>query len=144
VPIAPASASGNCGARLAQYRKRASTVIWTGAGLAGLIALANTHLADGAPRVFDGALATLIVLAGATLAKARIEFQWATTKLERALASGNGGVKADGALPADRAYQWPKSGEIAYLAGVSLTALAGLCYLVAVWWPAVNTHVTPW
>ena len=130
--IAPADAASTYAKRLRQYEWRLSMILWVGAGLAALIGLLASGLADGAPKELVAAAATLIVLGGGALATARIQFDWAATRLRRAIDDGTGGATAL-AAPLD---EWPRVGEIAWLGGLLCVPAAAAVYLVAVWWAA--------
>ena len=101
-----------------------------GAGLAALIALVTSDLGSGAPKVLGAVAASLIIVGGGALAVARIKFEWAGTKLERAV---DDGTSAGDPLPADE-QAWPKVGEVAWLTGLVCVPLAALVYAAAVWW----------
>jgi hypothetical protein len=107
-------------------------ILWVGAGLVGLIALLAAEITHGAPEALTAAAATLIVVAGGALAKARIEFEWAATTLSRAI---DDGADSDGPLAAEH-EAWPNVGEIAWLTGLVCVPLAALFYIAAVWWAA--------
>ncbi len=129
MPIAPADAASTYAKRLRQYQRRLSTILWVLAGLAALIGLLSTSLADGAPRAILGAVASLIVVGGGSLATARIQFDWAATELSRAIEDG---AAANAPLPAALA-DWPKLGEVAWLGGLLCVPAAAIAYLVAMW-----------
>jgi hypothetical protein len=99
--------------------------------LGGLLILLTSNLASGAPKLFAGLLVLFVVVSGLSLAQARVTFQLAATKLERTISVG------DTALPLD--HRWPTSGEVARYLGLFFGVLAGVCYLVAVWWVVLSS-----
>ena len=106
-------------------------ILWVGAGLVALIGLETASLTGGAPRWLTALVTTLIIVGGGALAVGRIKFEWAATRLDRAI-SDNAVEETDPLRPEHS--RWPASGEIAWLAGlVSVPVAAGL-YLIAVWW----------
>jgi hypothetical protein len=113
-------------------------VIWVGAGLGGLIALVTTDLATGAPKIFNGILASSLVMSGGLLAKARVGFEWAATVLERRMKDDD--LDEATAVPADLA-SWPKLNEFCWTLGLLATVVAAIVYLTAVWF-AVD-HKSP-
>jgi hypothetical protein len=132
MPIAPPGIEGTFGKRLRQYQWRLSMILWVGAGLAALIGLLASGLADGAPKWLVAAAATLIILGGGALAIARIKFDWAATQLSRAI---DDGTPTGTQLPAEF-MGWPAVGEVAWLTGLLCVPVAALVYGAAVWWAA--------
>jgi len=127
--IAPRNVEGTFGKRLRQYQWRLSMILWVGAGLAALIGLLASGLADGAPKSLVAAAATLIILGGGALATARVKFDWAATQLSRAL---DDGTNTGAQLPAAH-EAWPAVGEVAWLTGLLCVPIAALVYCAAVW-----------
>jgi hypothetical protein len=130
--IAPGNTALTYAGRLRQYDWRLSMILWVGAGLAALIGLLASGLADGAPKELVAAAATLIVLGGGALATARIQFDWAATRLRRAIDDGTAGTTVL-AAPLE---SWPRVGEVAWLGGLLCVPAAAAIYLVAIWWAA--------
>jgi len=131
--IAPRGIGRTYRERHRQYERRERMILWVGAGLLGLIGLVTSDLSDGAPKALSAAAGTLIVLAGAALALARVKFEWAATKLSRAIEDG---TDAKSMLPQEH-ERWPEGAELAWLVGLVFALLAGLVYLAAVWWAVV-------
>jgi hypothetical protein len=121
--------------RLRKYERRERQITWIGAGLLGLIAIVAGDLGagvfGGVPRILTGVLLTLIILAAASLAQARSEFEWQATLISRAI-DDQPDVK-NRALPADK-KAWPGRGEALWIASVLLTVIAGIWSLVCIWW----------
>jgi hypothetical protein len=140
VGITPKGAGTTYGKRLREYQRRSATILWVGAGLAALIGLVTSSLAEGAPKVLGAVAATLIFLGGGAFAIARIKFEWAATVLERKITDadakreqGDTATHADAELSnADKT--WPKVGEIAYVVEILIVPAAAIVYLVSVWW----------
>lgn len=122
--------------RLRQYERRERTTTWVGAGLFGLIALSAGNLAGSSfldvPKVIKALLSTLIILAGALLAQARIGFEWESTKIKRGEEDKPGHLNTS---LSDDDKKWPAFYEFSFNVGILLVALAGICALVAAWWP---------
>lgn len=129
--------------RRRQYQDRARTVLWIGAGLAGLIALATTDFAAGAPQWLKALIASFIVAAAGLLAKARAGFEYEAAVLERDMPADLRGEaplpegRADEPLP-NQPVKWPRLTEACYVLGILATIVAGLLYLAAVWYAVDN------
>lgn len=125
--------------RIRQYDRREAMILWVGAGLGGLVILVTSSLDSGAPKVFDGLVALLVIISGGSLAMARVEFEWASTKLKRDM--------SDKAIPptatlAQTDRPWPKQSEFCWNLGRRAAATAAIVYLVAVWYVVfAPTHV---
>jgi hypothetical protein len=131
--ITPPDAGLSYRTRLRQYERRERMILWVGAGLLGLIGLVTSDLTDGAPKALTATAGTLIVLAGTALAYARVNFEWAATKLSRAIEDG---TSAAADLPQED-QGWPTGAEGAWYVGLLFAPLAGLVYLAAIWWAVV-------
>jgi hypothetical protein len=106
-------------------------ILWVGAGLVALIGLETASLTGGSPRWLTALVVTLIVVSGGALAWGRIKFEWAATKLDRAVDDQT--VEATDQLRAEDA-EWPAVGEVAWLVGLLCVPVAGVLYLISVWW----------
>lgn len=137
----PAKIETTYGKRLRQYRTRESTIVWVGAGLAGLIGLLASNSSADAPRALTAAVVTLIILGGGALAQARISFQWAATKLDRAIQDGAPGTWQQ-QLPQGKERNWPVGAEVAWNLGRLLVVVAAILYGVAVWSSAERTETS--
>jgi hypothetical protein len=71
------------GARLRQYKRREQMAIWVAAGIAGLISLLALGGIPESKIIFKHILVTVIIVAGGTLALARVKFEWCATQIER-------------------------------------------------------------
>src|SRR5829696_5371535 len=72
--------------RLRQYERRERMILWVGAGLVGLIALVADGVCDPSDIATDflrAVAVTAIVVAGGSLAYARLNFEWQATLLKR-------------------------------------------------------------
>ena len=121
------------GKRLRQYKNRESTIVWVGAGLAGLIGLLASSFADGAPRTLRVLVVVAVILAGGALAQARIKFQWAATTLDRAIQDGGGSEISNQDLPEGTSRAWPTRAERYWNAGRACVVVAAALYVAAVW-----------
>lgn len=75
--------------RLRQYERRERMILWVGAGLVGLIALIPDGVCDPsniATALLRAMAVTAIVVAGGSLAYARVNFEWQATLIERRIA----------------------------------------------------------
>jgi hypothetical protein len=113
-------------------------ILWVGAGLGGLVLLVTSDLDAGAPKVFNGLIATSVVISGACLAKARVGFEWASTELERKMSDEH--IDPEASL-ADDLKKWPKLAEGCWYGGILADIAAAIIYLVALWW-ALPTNQT--
>lgn len=108
---------------------------WVGAGLLGLIALMagdlGAQLLMDVPRTLTALLLSLIILAGAALAEARIQNEWLTTRLQREQEDGK---RQSEDTPSQELQATPLRADLFWVAALVLTALAGLTALVCVWW----------
>lgn len=115
-------------------------ILWVGAGLGGLIVLATSGLASGAPGVFSGVVATLVVASGGALAWARVNFEWEATTLQRSLDDAELDPKWD--LP-KKLRRWPQFAEFCWKLGRYALAGAALTYVVAAWYATTTTRPAP-
>jgi hypothetical protein len=106
-------------------------ILWVGAGLGGLIVLVTSSLDAGAPRIFNGLIASLVVVSGGSLALSRVGFEWAGTTLDREMQDKHLAGNED--LPSDFAA-WPRNKEFFWYLGLLTAMLAGVVYLCAVWY----------
>ena len=113
-------------------------ILWVGAGLGGLVLLVTSDLDAGAPKVFNGLIATSVVISGACLAKARVGFEWASTEIDRKMSDEH--IDPEASLSEDLT-KWPKLAEGCWYGGILAAIAAAIIYLVAVWW-ALPTNQT--
>jgi OmpA family len=116
-----------------------------GLGEGGLIALSfgnlTPQIADSAPRWILGVLITLLVAAGALLARAWIGVHVASA----ILTTGSGAALSDNADlshdPAADAFKRYKVARRIFRAAIYLLVAAGFCYLAATWtWTTASGH----
>ena len=138
--LTPRNVEGTAKGRTRQYERRGAMILWVGAGLGGLIVLVTSSLASGAPRAFGGAVATLVVVSGAALAWARVNFEWAATTVQRKLDDGD--LQSGSELP-EELRPWPRLAELCWKLGRWALAGAALAFVVAVWYAATATHAAP-
>lgn len=138
--LTPRNVEGTAKGRTRQYERRGAMILWVGAGLGGLIVLVTSSLASGAPRAFGGAVATLVVVSGAALAWARVNFEWAATTVHRKLDDGE--LQSGSELPQEL-RPWPRFAEFCWKLGRYALAGAALAFVAAVWYAATTGHVTP-
>ena len=118
--------------RLRQYERREHMVIWVGAGLAGLVALATGDAFDSAaPALLKAIEVTLVIIGGAFLALARVKFEWAATLIKRKIEDGE--VQGTDTLT----EEWPRDAEDCWNASLSCVILAGITMAVCFWWPVI-------
>jgi len=111
-------------------------ILWVGASLVGLIAL----IADGVCDPSDIATAllramavTAVVVAGGSLAYARVNFEWQATLIERKIEDREvDGSDELGKLP-EEMRGWPNSAELAWAIGLKAIILAAFTFLGCVW-----------
>jgi hypothetical protein len=122
--------------RIRGYQRRGAMILWVGAGLGGLVVLVTSNLDAGAPKFFNGLIASSVIVSGACLARARIAFEWASTKLEREMSDES---RAPGTLLPAEAAKWPKVAEACWCMGILSAVVAALVYLAAVWYAVAST-----
>jgi len=121
--------------RLRQYQRRGDMIIWVGAGLAGLIGLANTSTFNTAPGFLRALEVTAIVIGAAFFGSARVKFEWEATLIRRKIQDG---ANATSNLPAEN--PWPKDAEASWNSAFFCLLAAGLIMLVCFWWQ-VSWHI---
>lgn len=139
--LVPPGAGDTYKARIRGYNRRSSMILWVGAGLGGLIVLVTSSLDSGAPKAFDGLIATFVVLSGGCLAEARVGFEWASTKLERRLADEPAVLPESRLLGEDT--RWPRLAECSWYLGLLTLAVAAAVYLAACWYVVFANAATP-
>jgi len=105
-------------------------IIWVGAGLAGLIGLANTTTFNAAPAVLRALEITAIVVGAAFFSSARVKFEWEATLIKRGICDRS--FEANDVLPLDKA--WPRDAEECWKSGFFCILSAGLIMLTCFWW----------
>jgi hypothetical protein len=138
--LTPRNVEGTAKGRTRQYERRGAMILWVGAGLGGLIVLVTSSLASEAPRAFGGVVATLVVVSGAALAWARVNFEWAATTVQRKLDDGD--LQSGSELPQEL-RPWPRFAEFCWKLGRYALAGAALAFVAAVWYAATTIHATP-
>jgi hypothetical protein len=126
--------------RIRQYERRERMILWVGAGLVGLIALVAGGVGGSSESVPAGLRAlviTAIVVAGGSLAYARVNFEWQATLIKRKIEDGE--VQATDELSKlPRELQgWPNYPERAWSAALLAIIISGTIFLVNVWWAAI-------
>jgi hypothetical protein len=115
-----------------------SRIIWSAAGLGGLIALfaaTGSAYLPMVPAILRAAEITLVVLAVVPLAYARVNFEWAASSIEHEL-EANPELKETNELdklPEDK-RRWPKRAEWAWLVALGMILVSAVAFLVSVWW----------
>lgn len=124
--------------RKKQYELRVNRILWVGAGLAGLVAMATGDAFDSAaPPWLKATEITLIIVCAAFLAQARVKFEWEVTKIERSLEDAK--VAAADADPplSTKMMAWPGDAEDCWSLSLSTLIVAGLVMALCFWWPVV-------
>jgi hypothetical protein len=126
--------------RLRQYERQERIILWVGAGLVGLIALVAGNAgapSEEVPALLRAAMITAIVVAGGSLAYARVSFEWQATHIKRKI--GDGEVEDTDELSKlpDDMQGWPKLPELAWDAALWAILISGVLFLVSVWWWAI-------
>lgn len=132
-----AGAEPNVRQRLRQYERRERIILWTGAGLGGLIALfaaIEFSRESDLPAWLLPIVPLLIIVSGGFAAAARIRFESAAELLTRGIADQT--FAEDDYLP-DDLLGWPIFAEFTYVWHVRLAGLAGLALAGMVVWSAV-------
>jgi hypothetical protein len=122
-------------ARLRQYERRERSLVWIGAGLLGLIALAagdlGAMLLRGDPLFIRASVVTLVLVGGAALGASRMGFEWANTTIRREIDDGT----AKEVDPLPKCLQnWPRPAELFRDESLACFMLSGLAFLVGSWW----------
>jgi hypothetical protein len=138
--LTPRNVEATAKGRARQYERRGGMILWVGAGLGGLIVLVTSSMASGAPRAFDGVVATLVVVSGGSLAWARVNFEWAATMIQRKLDDGD--LEPGSELPQE-SRPWPRFAEFCWKLGRYALGGAALAFVAAVWYAATTMHATP-
>jgi hypothetical protein len=115
---------------------------WVGAGLVGLIALlaatGNDSSAESGPSICRALAVTLVLFSGGLLAYARVNFEWAASRISHELEATPTLGKADGLdrLP-EEMRAWPKRAEQAFSVGLVLILLSAVAFFVSIWWEII-------
>jgi len=125
------------GTRLRQYKRREQMAIWVAAGIAGLIALLASGAIPESKMLFKHLLITVIVVAGGTLAMARVKFEWCATQIQRKIDDNS--IKDTDDLP--ESEHWPAWAEFNWLISLLAISAGGLLILVAIWWDSVKSVI---
>jgi hypothetical protein len=130
--------------RLRKYDRRERMTLWVGAGLVGLIALVAGDAGGssaGVLAIFRAIVITAIVVAGACLAYARVNFEWEATRIKRKIEDGEV-EDADelSKLPEDM-QEWPKLPEWAWNVALGAILISGGLFVVNVWWWAIASVI---
>jgi hypothetical protein len=133
-PVGATHREGTYGELLADLSDHATRSVWIGGGLLALSALAAgdlcSRLFQEGSSVLAAATLTLVLIAGALTAFARIEFVWAHDQLKQLMAQH----KIDAATPLDdRAPPWPQKTQSRYVGALLCTGLAGVCFIALLW-----------
>jgi hypothetical protein len=134
------TAAETYGTRIEKYQRREQMAIWIAAGIAALVAFVSAHALDGAPRVFTQLIFTCVVLAGVTVAFARVGFEWEATLLKRKTA-----VEAtlkDAPL-AGGDQPWPPFPEFCWTVCLYVITLAWIIMMIGIWWPRPRLPAPP-
>ena len=122
--------------RLRQYERGERMILWVGAGLVGLIAL----IADGVCDPSDIATAllrvmavTAIVVAGCSLAYARVNVEWQATLIERKIEDREVDGSDELGKLSEEMRGWPNAAELAWAIGLKASILAAFTFLGCVW-----------
>ena len=108
------------GGRILQYRRRVKLITWVGAGLIAEITVFGAVTTDGYPTGEEtpfflwAIVPTMVLIAGAALAKARVHFEWLADLLQRHITSrtiGRDSQMADVAQTVDISPNWPLEPE---------------------------------
>jgi hypothetical protein len=126
--------------RLRQYERRERMILWVGAGLVGLIALVAGGVggsSEGANAILRAIAITAIVVAGGSLAYARVNFEWEATLIKRKIDDDQieDGDLLD-KLPEER-QGWPSHAELAWDVGLKAIIVAAVAFLGSVWGAAL-------
>ena len=112
------------GGRLRQYKRREHMIVWVGAGLVALITVfASVEFTRGssAPALVARLVPTLVLVGGASLALARVRFEWAATQLKRLIEDGK--YRLEDQLPEEH-RSWPCCAEFCWLIELYATMAA--------------------
>ncbi len=120
------------GSRLRQYERREHMTIWVAAGVAALVAFVGASALDERPALFTQLVLSAAVVAGAALAFARVQFEWAATLIKRDLDDEK--VKKEQPL-ADPHRNWPSGRERLWTISLASIAVGWSIMLVGIWWP---------
>lgn len=125
------------GRRLAQYQRRERIILWTGAGLAAIVALFTaiefTRESD-LPVEILPVVPVAVVFGGGCFALSRVQFEWAAEVLKRGVEDQRFGLGDN--LP-DDCKEWPVMAELWYRLQLLVTVFAGIWIAVMAIWSAV-------
>ena len=126
--------------RIRQYERRERMILWVGAGLVGLIALVAGGVGGSSEVVPAGLRAlviTAIVVAGGSLAYARVNFEWQATLLKRKIEDGEAQATDELSKLPRELQDWPNYPERAWSAALLAIIISSTFFLVNVWWTAI-------
>lgn len=126
--------------RLRQYERRERMILWVGAGLVGLIALVAGDVGgtfDEVPALLRAIVLTAIVAAGASLAYARVNFEWAATLIKRKIEDREVEDTDELSKLPEEMQGWPNCAERAWDAALIAIVISGVAFLVSVWWSPI-------
>jgi hypothetical protein len=107
---------------------------WFGGGYIALIALAGllaSSINETLGRVLIASMLTIVVLGGACLAEARVEFEWKATEIARKVA--NADVALGGTVPPGQSG-WPARAEWMWRLARLFLVLGGIFAVAVGWW----------
>ena len=112
--------------RLRRYKRREQMTIWVGAALAALLAICTVNILSVLAKRL---ILSLVVIGGGALGKARIEFEWSATEIERGLEDGT--IKAEDSFP--NSDKWPALPETMWFTSRWCVILGGFIVLISLW-----------
>jgi len=115
------------------FLRREQMTVWIGAAYAAVIGMMTTKLFDqsSAPGFLNALLLTMVVIGGGCVGKARVEFEWRATTIQR---------KFDDQLVQagdDDPDPWPTFTDNLWFASIYLLMLSGVVIIVIAWWGPV-------
>jgi hypothetical protein len=128
------------GTRVEKYQRREQMAIWVAAGIAALVAFVSARALDGAPRFFTQLIFTSVVLAGVTVAFARVGFEWEATLLKRKTATEF--ALKDAPLVGDD-QPWPSFPEFCWTVCLCVITVAWIIMIIGIWWPRPRLPAPP-
>lgn len=122
--------------RIGRYERREQMTTWVGAAFAGAIAFVAAGLLEDANPLVTQLLVTVVVFGGASLAFARVQFEWAATRLRRAVAAEP--CLASSKL-IDEVLPWPSGPERYWTGALVAILVTWVLVLLGIWWPQVSS-----